>query len=393
LTIPRIPDPKPQFMRNFALSFPNGTDFQHDSYSSNYSSCPITSQIILNVTNWTFQTLDENGKFKTRGGDEWFIFYEDQDLQRTTCVAHITDHEDGQYSLKFTASPYLNTSIPLNEKGKLIIWLEYSCGVGAILRPFKDTWRTNGAILTKWIAEDVPRPPMQEFINSNVNETIDFGKFDFLLGAGDSVMQHFVSPMYNYFYFSNMAFGKNIANPLLGRTVPRAMNVIIRRLRSHMSGTARVGLILGYAAWELQKPYGNGEPIPGQPYADNDLFPDHLNCLRTMISRLRRRLRGLEIFWKTGEYIHLHVVARDKGKEWVNFPRLEYMSRYRTMKLYNEQKEVMRQLGIPILDVMEASYLMPDRHRDLGDAIHYDVETNQKMLSWFFPNGLNISFQ
>jgi hypothetical protein len=43
------------------------------------------------------------------------------------------------------------------------------------------------------------------------------------------------------------------------------------------------------------------------------------------------------------------------------------------------------------LDVMEASYLMPDRHRDLGDAIHYDVETNQKMLSWFFPNGLNMT--
>ena len=57
LTIPRLPDPKSHFMRNFALSYHNGTEFQHDSYSTNYSSCPITSQIIMNVQNWTFQTI------------------------------------------------------------------------------------------------------------------------------------------------------------------------------------------------------------------------------------------------------------------------------------------------------------------------------------------------
>jgi hypothetical protein len=409
VVIPKLPDPKSQFMRKFALSNPNGTEFQHDSYSINYSTCPITSQIIVNVHNWTFQTLDEHGHVKTIGGDEWFIYYQDIEISQTTCVAHITDHNDGQYSLQFTSSPYLNTSIPLKETGTLIFWLEYSCSVGSILRPFKDTWRTNGALLTKWIAENIPRPPFQQFINPNANNNtiIDLGTFDFLLAAGDSVMQHFVSPMYNHFYFPNMAFGRNIADPLLGRTFSHVMNIIIRRLRPHMSEgdgnnnnidvdnnsssnncrhKPRIGLILGYAAWELQKPFGNGMPIPGQPYSDEDLFSDHLNCLGTMIRRLQRKLHGLEIIWKTGEYIHLHVVARDKGMEWVHLPRLEYMSRYRTMALYQKQKDVMRQLNIPILDVMDASYLMPDRHRGPGDAIHYDVETNQKMLSWFFPN-------
>jgi hypothetical protein len=59
--------------------------------------------------------------------------------------------------------------------------------------------------------------------------------------------------------------------------------------------------------------------------------------------------------------------------------------------LYELQKARMRELGVPILDVMEATYLMPDRNRGPGDTLHYDVETNKMLVSWFYPDGLNVS--
>jgi hypothetical protein len=402
LLMPPKPDPKSVYMMNKAFADDNETfPFPHDAVSRNASLCPPTSQIQINLQDWTFQTYAPDGTKKTIGGDELYIYYEDGDGnashtdQRTTatCISLTTDRGDGTYSLNFTTHPYLNASIPLKETGRLQIWLEYSCGVGSIMRPFKDSWKTIGAIMAHWTAENVPRPPMNTFVPPNSDHAIDLGQIKSIMAGGDSVMQHFVSPRYNYFYWANLSFGKNLRDCLLNRSAKKQFQLVKNRLKNFYSVHQNVGVILGFAAWELQKPYGNEwNPIPGQPYDDAVLFPEHLNQLSVLIQQLRSSFPGVQIFFKTGSYLHLHIVARDHGDAWENSAvttRIHYMSYHRTMFLYEKQKELMRQLDVPILDVMEGSYLIPDRSRIPGDAMHYDVDTNKFMLDWFYPDGLN----
>ena len=400
LVLPQEPDMKSQYMMDLAFSYQNGTYFPHDAISSNVSGCPPTSQVKVNVQDWSLTTYAQDGTLKQRGGDQLFIYYEDPSIKETTCVARPTDHGNGTYSLEFTKSPSLNTNTTLGAKGRLIVWLEYSCGVGKIMRPFKDHWGTSGAILTNWTADDVPKPPMKQFVHPNLDKNIDLGQMKVVLVAGDSVMKQFVSPSFNKFYWKNLAYTKSSRtppSPLLLRSYGAQLQKITQRLRRlrplFNDPNNNVALVLGFAAWSLQKPFGNGDaPIPGQVYSDEDLFPEHTQALSVLIKQLRRRFPNLKIFWKTGEYMHLHVVARDKGNDWLKVKeRLAYMSQHRTQLLYEKQKQLMRGLNIPILDMMEATYLMPDCHRVPGDTMHYDIQTNKMMISWFYPNGVNAS--
>jgi hypothetical protein len=263
--------------------------------------------------------------------------------------------------------------------------------VGKIMRPFKDSWATNGATLTKWTAEGVPRPPIIAFVPPNADKAIDLGQFVKILGAGDSVMQHFFTPWFYSVFWDNLAFTKNLADTLLERSYNHQFTIIANRLRPHHSAGYSLALVIGFAAWELQKPFGNNGFMADQPYTDHDLFPNHIEALTNLINRIKGRFPRVKIFWKTGSYLHLHVAARDRGNDWYKIDRLAYMSPYRTHYLYEMQKARMRELGVPILDVMEASYLVPDHNRGPGDTIHYDVETNRMFISWFYPNGLNLS--
>jgi hypothetical protein len=399
--MPPKPDPKSVYTMKKAFADDNETfPFPHDDVSRNASLCPPTSQVQINLQDWTFQTYGPDGTKKTIGGDELYIYYEDGDGiasntdQRTTatCTSLTIDHGNGTYSLNFTTHPYLNASIPLKESGKLQIWLEYSCGIGSIMRPFKDSWKTIGAIMAHWTADKVPRPPMNTFMPPNSDHAIDLGQIRSIMSGGDSVMQHFVSPLYNQFYWKNLSFGKNLRDCLLKRSVGKQFQLIKNRLKNFYSVHKNVGVIVGFAAWELQKPFGNElKAIPGQPYDDADLLPEHLSQLGKLIGRLRRSFPGAKVYFKTGSYLHLHVVARDHGDDWENLAkiRIRYMSYHRTMFLYEKQKELMRQLDVPILDVMEGSYLIPDRPRAPGDAMHYDIDTNKFMVDWFYPYGMN----
>jgi len=394
LLIPLDPDTLPNEMMNMAFDSKDAnSSFVHDEISRAVSQCPPTGKLKLNLKDWSFTTWSLSGTQKFVGGDDFFVYYVDPVVNMSTFIARTTDHENGTYSLSFTASPFVNSSTPsFSEKGTLVVWLEYTCGAGRILRPFKDTWRTIGAVNVNWNVDNVKRPPFREFVPPNQDGTSDFGNIRTLLGLGDSVMQQFFSYQYNRFYKKNLGFGRNVGDPLLGRNWAQHFRLLSNRLRSIFQVHNYTGVILGMAAWELQKPFGNGDaPIPGQPYADNDLFQDHLTALRSLITRLRSQFPLLKIFWKSGLYMHLHVVARDKGMRWLSVRRIEYECQYRTELLHKKQNELMENLGIPIMHLMDATYLMPDHHRNPGDSMHYDVEANALMLDWFYPRGLNES--
>jgi hypothetical protein len=205
-------------------------------------------------------------------------------------------------------------------------------------------------------------------------------------------MQHFFSPRFNKFFWANLAFDRNLADALVQRSLLRQCQLSRGRLGDYFGANfSTVSLVVGFAAWELQKPFGNDGFLPDQPYADHDVFPEHIEALTKYINTMREYFPTLKILWKTGQYLHLHIAARDRGNDWYKIDRLAYLSPYRTYYLYELQNARMRELGVPILDIMEASYLMPDHNRGHGDTIHYDVPTNKMLVSWFYPNGLNLS--
>jgi hypothetical protein len=150
LVMPRDPDPKSQYMKDLAFYSGNGTAFVHDEVSSNYSLCPVTSQIKINLQDWTVTTYGPDGTLKDRGGDDLFIYYEDPGMNGTTCIARSMDHGNGTYSLEFKNSPYVDPNATMAEKGRLTVWLEYTCDVGKIMRPFKDSWATKAIRKMFW---------------------------------------------------------------------------------------------------------------------------------------------------------------------------------------------------------------------------------------------------
>ena len=391
--IPEDPDQSP--METLALAFepkihPEGS-WRNLTESPN---CPITAQVSIDTTTWVLQTYGIDGVRKTVGGDEFYIYFMQNDTT-IVAVSRTSDLGNGAYALNFTTHPFFFFHKPpgrRKKRGSLVVWLEYSCGIGSIPRPDRDRWSTNGAVLTNWNASCVPLPPLETFRKPDVG-MIDLGQHRSVLAVGDGIIQQFVSYKPNRFYYKNCAFGKNILDALLSRSFQRVFDAIVYRLNAFYSVHNNTGLILGAAAWELQKPYGNdGIPIPGQPYREKDILEDHLDSLKRLVIALREKYPRLSIYWKTGVAMHLHVMKRDKGSEWVELVSVEklgYMSRSRTERLYRLHKELMRELDVPIMDVYPASYLLADRTRKEADAIHYDREVNELMVSWFYPNGVN----
>jgi hypothetical protein len=190
------------------------------------------------------------------------------------------DHGNGTYSLEFKNSPYVDPNATMAEKGRLTVWLEYTCDVGKIMRPFKDSWATNGATLTKWTAEGVPRPPIIAFVPPNADKAIDLGQFVKVLGAGDSVMQHFFTPWFYSVFWDNLAFTKNLADTLLRKvsTITSLRLIagigfaptIAQDTASLLSSVSPLG--------SCRSPLGTIGFMPDQPYTDHDLFPNHIEA-------------------------------------------------------------------------------------------------------------------
>ena len=273
-------------------------------------------------------------------------------------------------------------------------------------RPHRNAWHTNGAVVTQWTqalsSRTVPLPTIRPF--QPPKHTIDLGRYRSVLAVGDSVMQQFVSTTRRNknrggrYYYPNCAFGRNTAKPLLKHTLQTWYDPTANRLRAFRKVHNNTAVLLGTAAWELQRPYGDQETLPNTttsssytgPYTEEEILQDHIEALVRFVSKLREDFPSVDIYWKTGLAMHLHIVARDLDddkREWCRISRLRYMSQSRTERLYRAQTQAMQKLGIPILDLYPATYLLANRHRKAGDAIHYDGDTNAQLLSWYYPNG------
>jgi hypothetical protein len=346
--------------------------------------CSITSQIriLRQNTQWLLQSIDSQGKDKSVGGDEYYVSYSDNveynsksTEPHATAVAFITDSQDGTYLLDFVTTPMNPNPGNLTGSGILTVYFQYSCGIGRMYQPLKDSWNGGGSSMTSLSTETI-EPPFRMF-QPPLNHGIDLSVFNLTISFGDSLMGALVG---RQSYRPNVLYHFNVARQLSTRMLP----VFLRKLKNwhkyQLRDTNRsVALILGSSMWDILVP----DNIQG-PY-----FTDHLNATRQLVETVRQLYPTVTLFWKSPSAAHPHRVSLEECYRQTIKPdclsRVRYMSNSRIDYLYHQQIRLMRdELRVPVLDVYEASYLSADRSMH-GDGRHYDLPYNLMVLSWFYP--------
>lgn len=393
-------------------AFPEGQDEGRDivfgaSQDDGGVKCEVTSKVVIHrpdlvaslssQSTWNLITLDEKNNAKKVGGDEYYITYTTNDSNEPTAIANITDWKNGTYSFYFVTSPTMNfenTTTTTHARGTLTVILEQSCGIGSLSPHLKQTWLTSGAINQFYVVHNIPRPEFIEpFLRPNQNGAIDFGSLDQIAFTGDSLVGQLACPETNLpnpvrcaTFRPNIYRGPTIESSLNTKTLETFLMQARREIfeakqiargkyeeaRQRRTEKPRLGLVVGSGVWDLL----SDETSDGG--AD---FEDHLIACRQLILKLREEYPLVSIFWKSMTATHNHAVATTTN--WVYIRRVYYMSNSRAARLYQLQTALMKELGVAVLDIFDATYFAAHKTRP-GDGRHYQVEFNKLVLGWFY---------
>jgi hypothetical protein len=344
--------------------------------------CTITTQvrILRQNSQWLLQSIDAQGKDKGVGGDEYYVTYTDNfelnsnsTKPKATAVALITDRQDGTYLLDFVTTPMNPNPGNLTGAGILTVHFQYSCGIGRVYQPLKDSWKGGGSSMTSFSTETI-EPPIRTFQPPR-DHGIDLSVFNLTLSFGDSLMEMLVS-MGRKRYRPNLYFKANVGMELSTKTVPKLLNKVTRWHKNELGNTNKsVALILGSSMWDILQP----DNIQG-PY-----FTNHLNASRQLVETIRQRFPAVTLFWKAPSAVHPHRIPLSRCYRNPKCgSRVRYMSNSRIYSLYQQQMRLMDELRVPVLDVFEGSYLSADWTLE-GDGRHYHLPYNKEVLGWFYP--------
>ena len=398
---------------------------------------------------WEIQSLDTNGYPKTTGGDEYYVTYTDeyhammmmreqreeaQDSStsssmnfsttthhrqeyhhhRTTAVAEIQDLQNGKYRLKFIESPLLNSQHLVGHSrlighGSLSVVLQYTCGIGQMSPPTKNSWNSGGHnVVRQWTiptsnrfdkvdkgtslqrrALQLPSPPIHPFqppkVDNNIIEIFRNAKS--IVPLGDSIMQQFVEPL-------GLKL-PNVGMCLNTTTVPKWIDLLQRRYSPKLQANdENIVLLMSSHTWDLLEMYNVGG------------LEDHRAAIEIFIKYVRDTYPNVQIVWKGPVALHVHVPMlkalleeenddggqQSKSMEQMRtkhrrtrqskLDRLRYMSSSRSLALHQFQKKVCHDLNIPFLDIYQASYLSADYTLE-GDGRHYRANFNTMAVHWF----------
>jgi len=400
--------------------------------------CAATSGVIIDMshTPWTMTSLDSEGNVKTHGGDEFYISYT---LDNTAdhspdAVARIVDRADGTYELYFmqSRSPRRSLEPPADIIGVLNIHLLYTCAASFLDPPEKTNWKEDGSINAVWTEVGVRPPPFGWFKTAPRRFPEIATEYDFVLAVGNSLMRNFVwscfamdnieSGSCNNFMKRvrgkhitatlesrtgmrhNLVYSNGLGGPLNTNTVHSAFLPRIESgLEEQKESENRLGsiredrsaFILGSCIWDLYAVYDlesfnqNGG---NHRFGFYDGVDDHLEAIRILISETRRLHPLRKIYWKGCTAVHrqLHVTmpsyfnatTPDVARESV-----WYTSLIRGRHLDAAQKELLEELNVPVIDMFEITYEMPELHRD-GDTKHYNAEMAILWADYFLPQGM-----
>jgi hypothetical protein len=338
---------------------------------------------------------------KPYGGDEIYVEWKantDTDMG----VAFITDRDDGTYALKFVRPPLLQYNYSATKRkqhdddryGQLIIYYEYTCGIGNIFAPHKDQYQRSGEVFTNFTTDTtIPRPYIHDFIPPNSdslitadNPKIDLSKYHIVIAFGDSLIMQMVRQYLKYGFWSrNIIWNKNIRQCLANAD---DVQEILQKFHTWhgpqiinaTKQSKRIAVLTGSASWDAWRGCVRYDLI------------DHQNAIRAFLENITSTYPNVDFYWKSPSAMFLHRYTtildalNSKDKKLLK-PR--YINYGILRRLYIVQKELMKELRIPFLDLYDSYYLsgsftVPD------DCRHFDDALTRLQLSYYWP-GLDIN--
>jgi hypothetical protein len=339
---------------------------------------PVTCQIEVQITKlssdiqWRLQTFDGRGCAKNVGGDEFYITFHTSrhciaGNHRPIATAVTTDLDNGQYILQFVSSP-MNQSIAdlLKKPTFLSVHFQYSCHIGHLSPPIKDSWLNGGCTHTVYLcplpfesAIELRRmyhPPIQSFQPPHPAHYLD--EFDAILAFGDSVMEHLVASRRSNRGSTSAELNSNIwwnqdykvAMPLSTRTLPVMLEMLksaIDQFQNDCRGleSRKTALLLGSGMWDILASdcssltsNVHGDSATNIDSIDHSLyFQDHIDAMKQYLSSIHAGAFDA-IFWLSPASVHIHRVHLFEELYAKNIEhkinRVRYMSSSRTKALY-----------------------------------------------------------
>lgn len=137
-----------------------------------------------------------------------------------------------------------------------------------------------------------------------------------------------------------------------------------------------VAIVVGSAIWDVLI----AENIQGVD------FEDHLAACRAFVLDLKKKYRGRTIYWKSPSALHVHrVKCADANYDYQGcLDSTRYLSNSRVRFLHEKQKDLMKELNVPYLDLFDAYYLSAHYTAE-GDGRHFQQDLNELILDWFYP--------
>ena len=392
----RLIPPRPVSELQAKLENAMGTTEEAEQYLKD---CRPTSQVRVkgisttNTTNnsthphhWVLQSLDDRGKEKGQGGDEFYVAYFD-DWEKyeidPTAVALVHDRKDGTFELQFVTTPMRRHLNP-NRRGigTLHIYFQYTCGIGSLSPKSKHSWKSAGASDLHFTANAIPEPPIQNFQPPTQYNLSEFSSVFFV---GGSIFSQLVRRTEIRGYFrKNTYMADTIQADLTTATVnPEFIQHLKSRHGMELNGLVPGGgdtrqsdnmaVLIGSFVWDILASAQEG-------------FESHLAACRAYVEWARRTYPNVTFFWKSGTSLHTHRLPWNCTQMKRCNHRTRYMSSSRAEYLYKAQKYLMKRLNMPFLDVYEATYLSAYRSRP-NDGRHYVDDFNNQLSKFLF--GLN----
>ena len=418
-----LPDDYPEMMMDRAWSFKNES-FSHTVNNSLtaliQSACSLTSQVELvidspigatnnggnssntitnsSTTRWILYSRSRNGIAKSVGGDEYYVIYTDEaheSLGTPTAVARVVhDSADGKYQLNFSSLSFIDDRLrttPMNGTGRVDIYLEWSCGLGMLHPPLKESWYTGGMTNAYWNRTGIPAPTdmylfeppnnskKQQQQSGGVSSRINLGIYNAVVNVGDSTMVQFVSRNYCQGLFQrNIKCKRPSYTPYYTSRTNITLEKVNEAKDDLLDPTKRVAILLGSNAWDVT--------------ADHEyltLYGPSMNefvqAARLVIHDIRSLYPNATIYWRSGGALHPHRLLGYTGDgEWYDIRRGTYFSNSRARFHHQLEKKLMEELGVPFLDIFEATNLCAHKHKLPSDGLHYIPPFNKVMLNWFY---------
>lgn len=340
------------------------------------ANCSTTSQVrILQYSDdsWKLISLDTMGNNKTVGGDEYYVTYTDVSSSNTTLVAFAHDNGEGSYTLDFSTTPM--NPVNITGYGNLTVYLQYTCGIGAMGQPVKNKWVTGGSCEASWSRDNITTPSYRIF-SPPTDSGIDFSPYSLVIGYGDSLIEGLFRHKYTktmYLYRPNTtSYHAGTDLELNNKTVDLLMDKL-REWHNQELNQSNVALVTGSAVWDLLS----------KDTVDPD-FASHLEGVRQYVKRLQQEYPNVPLYWKAPSPFHAQQLPSNCHTHPTCKWRTKYLSNSRARVLYEKQKSLMAELGIPFLDLWEAYYLSGDHMLTVTDGRHYSSALNILMQSWFY---------